>query len=81
MISISYVLCRLHAAEVLLIGLKGLGAEVCKNLILAGIKSLTILDNGVVTVEDSCYQFLAPTDQIGKNVSSQCNYIFQILIY
>lgn len=58
---------RLHAAEVLLIGIKGLGAEVCKNLILAGIKSLTILDSGVVTEEDSCYQFLAPTDQIGKS--------------
>lgn len=58
---------RLHSAEVLLIGIKGLGAEVSKNLILAGIKSLTILDSGVVTEEDYCYQFLAPTDQIGKN--------------
>lgn len=58
---------RLHAAEVLLIGIKGLGSEVCKNLILAGIKSLTILDSGIVTEEDSCYQFLAPVDQIGKN--------------
>ena len=64
-----FVIYRLHAAEILLIGIKGLGAEVCKNLVLAGIKSLTILDSGLVTEEDSCYQFLAPVEPIGKNVS------------
>ncbi|XP_003386877.1 PREDICTED: SUMO-activating enzyme subunit 1-like [Amphimedon queenslandica] len=36
---------RLRASRVLLIGLGGLGAEVCKDIVLAGIKSLTIIDN------------------------------------
>jgi molybdopterin/thiamine biosynthesis adenylyltransferase len=54
-----------------LIGLQGFGAEICKNIILAGVKSVTILDNGVVTDEDACSQFLAPRDKIGKNVSKR----------
>jgi molybdopterin/thiamine biosynthesis adenylyltransferase len=62
---------RLRGAKILLIGLQGFGAEICKNIILAGVKSVTILDNGVVTDEDACSQFLAPRDQIGKNVSKR----------
>ncbi|KDR15653.1 SUMO-activating enzyme subunit 1 [Zootermopsis nevadensis] len=58
---------RLRKSKILLVGIKGIGAEICKNIILAGVKSVTILDNGVVTDEDSCSQFLAPRDQIGKN--------------
>ena len=42
--------CRLRAARVLLIGSGGLGAEVAKNIVLAGIKSLLILDHSVVSV-------------------------------
>jgi ubiquitin-like 1-activating enzyme E1 A len=33
---------------VLLVGLRGLGAEVAKNLILAGVKGLTMLDHELV---------------------------------
>ncbi|XP_025945606.1 SUMO-activating enzyme subunit 1 isoform X1 [Apteryx rowi] len=36
---------RLRASRVLLVGMKGLGAEVAKNLILAGVKGLTMLDH------------------------------------
>ncbi|KAH6926366.1 hypothetical protein HPB50_017546 [Hyalomma asiaticum] len=36
---------RLRAVRVLVAGLNGLGAEVAKNLVLAGIKSITLLDN------------------------------------
>jgi ubiquitin-activating enzyme E1 len=36
----------------LLIGLQGLGVEIAKNLILAGIKSLTLFDNAPVKLED-----------------------------
>jgi molybdopterin/thiamine biosynthesis adenylyltransferase len=51
--------------------MQGFGAEICKNIILAGVKSITLLDSGVVTDEDACSQFLAPRDQLGKNVSVQ----------
>ncbi|KAK3600913.1 hypothetical protein CHS0354_013293 [Potamilus streckersoni] len=58
---------RLRASRVLLIGLRGLGAEVAKNIVLAGIKSLTLLDHTVVTEEDACSQFLVPRQDVGKN--------------
>ncbi|XP_069672220.1 SUMO-activating enzyme subunit 1 [Periplaneta americana] len=58
---------RLRGAKILLIGLQGFGAEICKNIILAGVKSVTLLDNGDVSNDDGCSQFLAPRDQIGKN--------------
>jgi molybdopterin/thiamine biosynthesis adenylyltransferase len=43
---------RLRAARVLLIGVRGLGAEVAKNIVLAGVKSLTLLDH--TNVSYSC---------------------------
>ena len=45
-----YYFCRLRAARVLLIGMKGLGAEIAKNIVLAGIKSLTLLDSTEVCI-------------------------------
>ena len=58
---------RLRAAKVLLIGLNGFGAEIAKNIILAGVKAVTFLDHRNVTAEDRCSQFLTPTELIGKN--------------
>jgi molybdopterin/thiamine biosynthesis adenylyltransferase len=49
--------------------MQGFGAEICKNIILAGVKSITLLDSGVVTNEDACSQFLISRDQLGENVS------------
>ncbi|XP_028320241.1 SUMO-activating enzyme subunit 1 [Gouania willdenowi] len=58
---------RLRGSRVLLAGLGGLGAEVAKNLILAGVKKLTLLDHEKVT-EDSCRaQFLVPVTAQGQN--------------
>ncbi|XP_029373184.1 SUMO-activating enzyme subunit 1 isoform X2 [Echeneis naucrates] len=58
---------RLRGSRVLLAGLGGLGAEVAKNLILAGVKGLTLLDHEQVS-EDSCRaQFLAPVTAQGQN--------------
>lgn len=58
---------RLRASSVLLIGLKGLGAEFCKNIVLSGIKSITLLDDQDSNTEDAANQFLIPRDQLGKN--------------
>lgn len=59
---------RIRSAHVLLISLRALGTEIAKNLTLAGISSLTIVDDDPVTEEDlgSCY-FLRDQD-IGKPV-------------
>ena len=51
-----------------MIGLNGYGAEVAKNIILAGVKSVTFMDHRSLSALDACSQFLAPKDQVGKNV-------------
>lgn len=58
---------QMRAANVLLIGMKALGNEIAKNLVLAGIGSLTILDHLPVTEDDLCSQFLITEADIGKN--------------
>ncbi|XP_043946085.1 SUMO-activating enzyme subunit 1 isoform X2 [Protopterus annectens] len=58
---------RLRASRVLLVGMKGLGAELAKNLILAGVKALTMLDHQQVSEEDTRAQFLIPTGSQGRN--------------
>lgn len=58
---------RLRKARVLLAGVGGLGAEVAKNIVLAGISSLTLLDHALVADEDATCQFLVPRDSVGTN--------------
>jgi len=58
---------RLRAARLCLIGMRGLGCEVAKNLVLSGINSMMLVDSSVVTEEDATSQFLAPRDKIGEN--------------
>lgn len=58
---------RLRATRVLLVGLNGLGAEVAKNLVLAGIKSITLLDHRTVTEDDFSTQFMIERTAIGEN--------------
>ncbi|XP_013082584.2 SUMO-activating enzyme subunit 1-like [Biomphalaria glabrata] len=58
---------RLRAASVLLIGLKGLGAEVAKNIILSGIKAITLMDHNPVDEEDQMSQFFVSTVAPGQN--------------
>ncbi|XP_072163927.1 SUMO-activating enzyme subunit 1-like [Diadema setosum] len=58
---------RLRASSILLVGLGGLGAEVCKNVVLAGVKSVTLMDSEVLSKNDSSSQFLASREDCGKN--------------
>lgn len=44
-----------------------MGAEIAKNIILSGVKSVTFLDNRPVTELDFSSQFFLPRDQLGKN--------------
>lgn len=57
---------KLRAANVLLIGLNGLGSEIVKNIVLAGINSLTVLDHEKVTHVDSLAHLFA-NQAIGEN--------------
>jgi ubiquitin-activating enzyme E1 len=58
---------RLFASNVLVSGLQGLGAEIAKNLILAGVKSVTLHDEGVVELWDLSSNFVFTKDDVGKN--------------
>lgn len=59
---------RMRKANILLITMKTLANEIAKNLVLAGIGSLTVLDSGVVTESDVSSQFFVTEEDIGKNV-------------
>ncbi|RXM30737.1 SUMO-activating enzyme subunit 1 [Acipenser ruthenus] len=58
---------RLRASRVLLVGMKGLGAEVAKNLILSGVKGITMLDHEQVTEDSVRAQFLIPAGSLDQN--------------
>ena len=49
--------------------MNSLGNEVAKNIILAGVEHMTILDNTVLTEDEKKIQFLPSTSAIGQNVS------------
>ncbi|CAG7824020.1 unnamed protein product [Allacma fusca] len=58
---------RLISSRILIIGLGGLGAELAKNIILGGVKSVTLMDDSVVTEVDAASQFLVSREAVGKN--------------
>uniref|UniRef100_A0A9I9CEF9 THIF-type NAD/FAD binding fold domain-containing protein n=1 Tax=Cucumis melo TaxID=3656 RepID=A0A9I9CEF9_CUCME len=66
---------RLSKAHILVCGMKGAVAEFCKNIVLAGIGSLTLVDNRLVTEEALSANFLIPPDESvfgGKTVAELC---------
>ncbi|KAJ4823518.1 E1 ubiquitin-activating protein [Turnera subulata] len=58
---------RLFGSNVLVSGMKGLGAEIAKNLVLAGVKSVTLHDQGDVELWDLSSNFVFTEDDVGKN--------------
>lgn len=57
---------RMGASNVLIVGLKGLGVEIAKNIALAGVKSLTLYDPAPATVADLSSQFFLRTEDVGQ---------------
>ena len=58
---------RLRMSSLLVVGARGLGAELCKNIVLAGVRRVTLLDHAVLTPADQGNRFLASSD--GENVN------------
>ncbi|XP_019188628.1 PREDICTED: ubiquitin-activating enzyme E1 1-like isoform X2 [Ipomoea nil] len=58
---------RLFASNVLVSGLQGLGAEIAKSLILAGVKSVMLHDEGTVELWDLSSNFIFSESDVGKN--------------
>ena len=57
---------RMMGSSVLIIGLNGLGVEVAKNVVLGGVKSVTLHDNQPVAIADLGSQFFLREADIGK---------------
>ncbi|KAI1300550.1 SUMO-activating enzyme subunit 1 [Mortierella claussenii] len=58
---------RMRNASILIAGIRALSNEVCKNIILAGVGSITLLEHETVTEEDLGAQFLVRQEDIGRN--------------
>ncbi|XP_055485740.1 ubiquitin-like modifier-activating enzyme 7 isoform X4 [Psammomys obesus] len=58
---------RIKAAKVLLCGLRGLGAEVAKNLVLMGVGSLTLHDPHPTCWADLAAQFFLSEESLGRS--------------
>ena len=56
----------LRTSRILMVGMRGLAAEVCKNVVLAGVKSLTVIDHRPLIEEDCATRFLC--FKLGENV-------------
>ncbi|KAL6053853.1 E1 ubiquitin-activating protein aos1 [Balamuthia mandrillaris] len=63
---------RMRASRVLLCNLRGLLVEVAKNIVLAGVGSVTLLDAATVSEADLSAQFFLGEADIGKNRGEAC---------
>ena len=63
---------RMGKSAVLISGMGGLGVEIAKNVILAGISKVTIQDSKVATVMDLASQFYLTQEDVGKNRAAAC---------
>ncbi|KAI0425554.1 putative ubiquitin-protein ligase [Xylaria sp. FL1042] len=57
---------RMGASHILIVGLKGLGVEIAKNIALAGVKSLTLYDPTPAALADLSSQFFLHPEDVGK---------------
>lgn len=63
---------RLFGANVLISGIQGLGVEIAKNIILAGVKSVVLHDTRTVDSWDLGANFYLSEADIGKNRALAC---------
>ncbi|EGV66451.1 E1 ubiquitin-activating protein [Yamadazyma tenuis] len=59
---------KMQNANVLIIGLKGLGIEIAKNIALAGVKSLALYDPTTIEIQHLSSQFFLSEKDIGKQI-------------
>lgn len=64
---------RMQNSNVLISGMRGLGVEVAKNIILGGVKSVCIHDQGNAEWADLSSQFYLRENDLGKNRAEVCH--------
>lgn len=73
---------RMAASDVLISGLGGLGVEVAKNVILSGVKSVTLHDQQVCSLKDLSSQFYLSESTIGQNrAEASCSQLSELNQY
>ncbi|KAI9096953.1 ubiquitin-activating emzyme E1 [Phlyctochytrium arcticum] len=65
---------KMSNSNVLIIGLKGLGVEIAKNVILAGVKSVKLYDPAPVQLSDLSSQFFLTKEHVGKPRAASCGH-------
>jgi len=64
---------KLQCAKIAIVGVRGLGQEIAKNVILAGVRRVTLCDENKVTGDDLAAAFYADASDVGKTTrSSAC---------
>ncbi|XP_043258430.1 ubiquitin-like modifier-activating enzyme 1 [Colletes gigas] len=63
---------RMASSDVLISGLGGLGVEIAKNVILGGVKSVTLHDDALCQISDLGSQFYLKEADIDKNRAAAC---------
>lgn len=63
---------RLRGAQVLISGLGGLGVEIAKNLILSGVRHVTLHDTKLATFDELSSQYYLTEKDIGTNRAKAC---------
>lgn len=70
---------RMGTADVLIAGTRGLGVEIAKNVILSGVKSVTVQDEGQAVWTDLSSQVLTPVVLVcyNQDINKQNKHIFR----
>jgi ubiquitin-activating enzyme E1 len=63
---------KMGSSTVLIVGLRGLGVEIAKNVILAGVQGVVLHDDQPVEVADLSAQFYFKESDVGKPRSAAC---------
>lgn len=63
---------KMQNSDVLISGLGGVGVEIAKNIILGGVKSVTLHDQTNCTIKDLSAQFYFNKSSIGQNRAECC---------
>ena len=70
---------RMKISSVLLVGIRGIAAEIAKNLVLTGIGELTILDDQLLSALDLASNFFTSEQFLNKNRAESCRERIQLL--
>lgn len=63
---------RMARTDILISEVQGLGVEIAKNIILGGVRSVTLHSNSTISVQDLSSQFFLREHDVGKNVVASC---------